>query len=79
MWRVYFYTIWWPSALGKTKHGDLCYSHGFYDTVCVHYTYDVYGAFFVQFLLYKAPVWWRNYRNVPEVAPSVSTERIQLN
>lgn len=45
----------------------------------VHYTYDVYGAFLFTFLLYKAPVWWRNYRNVPEVAPSVSTERIQSN
>ncbi|HAD32953.1 MAG TPA: hypothetical protein DCF44_00330 [Chitinophagaceae bacterium] len=45
----------------------------------VHYTYDVYGAFLFTFLLYKAPVWWRNYRNVPKVAPSVSTDRIQPN
>jgi len=45
----------------------------------VHYTYDVCGAFLFTFLLYKAPVWWRNYRNVPKVAPSVSTDRIQPN
>lgn len=45
----------------------------------VHYTYDVYGAFLFTFLLYKAPVWWRNYRNAPEVAPSVSAERIHTN
>lgn len=45
----------------------------------VHYTYDVYGAFLFTFLLYKAPVWWRNYRSVPEVAPSVSAERIHPN
>jgi hypothetical protein len=45
----------------------------------VHYTYDVYGAFLFTFLIYKAPVWWRNYRNAPEVAPSVSAERIHTN
>lgn len=36
----------------------------------VHYTYDVYGAFFFTFILYKAPNWIRTNKIIPKIIRS---------